>query len=148
MIWHPTSSHFLRRNCRPLIPASVDTCTAISFLQHECRFIAEPDSSPILQVPVPYFVAPSGPCKSMTTSQYSAKVRTSGAKAVFTETVFNCLYRYSSEIWDIWCCFSCCHASVSHVKYPDAAILGCWCVRAVLQANGWHNIYWLWSDVI
>jgi len=26
--------------------------------------------------------------------------------------------------------------------------LGCWCVRAVLQANGGHNRYWFWSDVI
>jgi hypothetical protein len=43
MIWHPTSSHFLPEifdlkdavPCEPLIPASVDTSTAISFLQHE-----------------------------------------------------------------------------------------------------------------
>ena len=85
-IWHPTSSHFLRRNCRPqgtvpcelLIPASVDTCTAISFLQHESWFIAEPDSPPVLQVPAPYSVAPSYPCKSLPTSQYCANVRTSG----------------------------------------------------------------------
>jgi hypothetical protein len=33
--------------CEPLIPASVDTCTAISFLQHEYWFIAESDSPPV-----------------------------------------------------------------------------------------------------
>jgi hypothetical protein len=33
--------------CGPLIPASVDTCTAISFLQRESWFIAEPDSPPV-----------------------------------------------------------------------------------------------------
>jgi hypothetical protein len=36
--------------CEPLIPASVDTCAAISCLQHE------PDSPPVLQVPAPYSV--------------------------------------------------------------------------------------------
>jgi hypothetical protein len=61
--------------CEPLIPASVDTC----FLQHESWFVAEPDLPPVLQVPAPYFVAPSDSCKSMPTSQYCAKVRTSGA---------------------------------------------------------------------
>jgi hypothetical protein len=66
----------------------------------------------------------------------------------FTKTVSDCLCRYSSETWDSWCCFSCCHGPFSHVKYPDVAFLGCWCVRAVLQANGGHNRYWLWSDVI
>jgi hypothetical protein len=47
--------------------------------------------------------------------------------AVFTETVSDCLCRYSSETWDIWWCCSCCHGSVSHVKYPDVAIVGSWC---------------------
>jgi hypothetical protein len=64
--------------CEPRIPASVDTCTPISWLQHESRFIAEPDSPPVLQVPAPYSVAPSDPCKSIPTSQYCAKVRRSG----------------------------------------------------------------------
>ena len=54
--------------CEPLIPASVDTSTAISFVQHESGFIGEPDSPPFLQIPVPYSVAPSDPCKSMPTS--------------------------------------------------------------------------------
>ena len=130
--------------CEPLIPASVDTCTAISFLQHESWFIAEPDLPPVLQVPAPYTVAPLDPRKSVLTSQYCAKVRTSGGCiAVFTETVSDFLCRYSSETWDIWCCFTCCHGPVSQVKYPDVTILGCWCVRAVLQANGRYNRYWL-----
>ena len=64
----------------PLIPASVDMCTAISFLQLESEFIAEPDFPTVLQVPAPYSVAPSDPCKSMPTSQYSAKVRMFGAR--------------------------------------------------------------------
>ena len=55
----------------------MDTCTAIFFLQRESRFIAEPDSPPVLQVPAPYSVAPSDPCNSMMTSQYCAEVRTS-----------------------------------------------------------------------
>ena len=135
-IWHPTSSHFLRRNCRPQGRSSLrsshsDVCRhvyAISFLQHESWFIAEQDSPPVLHVvPAPYSVAPSDPCKSMATSHYCAKVRTSGAYAIFTETVSDCLCRYSSQIWDIWCCFSCCHGPISQVKYPDVAILGCWC---------------------
>ena len=69
-------------------------------------------------------------------------------QAVFTKTVSDCLCRYSSETSDIWWCFSCYHGPVSQVKYPDVEILGCWCVRDVLQTNGGHNIYWLWSDVI
>jgi hypothetical protein len=78
--------------CEPLIPASLDTCTTISFLQHESWFIAEPDSPPVLQVLAPYPVAPSDPCKSMPTSQYSAKVRTFGAQPVFTETAFDVVF--------------------------------------------------------
>jgi hypothetical protein len=31
---------------------------------------------------------------------------------------------------------------------PECSDLSCCCVRAVLQANGGHNIYWLWTDVI
>ena len=65
--------------CKPLILASVNTCTAISYRQHESWYIAEPDSPPVLQVTAPYSDAPSYPCKSMPTSQYCAKVRTSGA---------------------------------------------------------------------
>jgi hypothetical protein len=38
--------------------------------------------------------------------------------------------------------------TVSQVKYPDVAILRCWCIRVVLQANGEHNRYWIWSDSI
>jgi hypothetical protein len=56
-----------------------------------------------------------------------------------TETVSDCLCRYSSETWDIWCCFSCCHGPVSQVKYPDVAILRCWCIRVVLQ-NGCSDL--------
>jgi hypothetical protein len=56
--------------CEPYIPAAVDTCAAISFLQHESWFIAEPDSPPVLQVPAPYSVTPSDPWKSMPTCQY------------------------------------------------------------------------------
>jgi hypothetical protein len=129
--------------CEPLIPASVDTCTAISCLQHE------PDSPPVLQVPAPYSVAPLEPWKSMPTSLCCAKVRASGGcVAVFRETVYDYLCRYSSETRDIWCCFSCCHGPVSQMKYPDVTILGCWCVCAVLQTNGGHNRYWFWIDVI
>jgi hypothetical protein len=149
-IWHPTSSHFLHRNCRPqgrsscepLIPASVDTCTAISFLQHESWFMTESDSPPVLQVPALYSVAPSD-VSVLRQSKYVWRVQ-----AVFTETVSDCLCRYSSETWDIWWCFSCCYGPVSRVKYPDVEILDCWCVRDVLQANGGHNRYWLWNDVI
>ena len=70
--------------CEPLIPTSLDTCTAISFLQHESWFIAEPDSPPVLQVPAPYFVAPSDRCKLMPTSQYCVKVRTFSRRPFLT----------------------------------------------------------------
>ena len=102
--------------CEPLISSSVDTCTAISFLQHESWFIDDSDSPSVLQVPAPYSVAPSDPWKSMLTSQYCAKV------SRFHWDYF-WLCRYSSET----CCFSCCHGPVSQMKYPDVAILGCWC---------------------
>ena len=65
--------------CEPLMLASVDTCTAISYLRHESWYIAEPNSPPVLQVTAPYSAAPLDPCKSMPTSEYCAKVRTSGA---------------------------------------------------------------------
>ena len=90
---------FSRRRFPTLCRYSSETW--ISFLQHESCFIAEPDSPPVLQVPAPYSVAPSDPSKPMPTSQYCAKVRTSDAKAVFMETVSDCLCRYSSETWDI-----------------------------------------------
>jgi hypothetical protein len=47
---------------------------------------------------------------------------------------------FCDNYYVLWCCFSCCHGPVSQVKYPDVAILGCWCVRAVLQANGGHGL--------
>jgi hypothetical protein len=56
-IWHPTSSDEIvdlkdAVPCDPLILASVDTCTSISFLQHESRKSApwpskSPDLNPI-----------------------------------------------------------------------------------------------------
>jgi hypothetical protein len=153
---HPTSSHFFRRNCRlkdtipceTLIPASLDRCTAISFLQHESWFIAELDSPPVYQVQVPYSVAPSDPL------------------LVDADVSVLC---QSKDVWRVsrfhgdgfWLCADIClkpgtfdavFLSVtvrnSQVQYPDVAILGCWCVRPVLQANGGHNIYLFWSDVI
>jgi hypothetical protein len=33
-------------------------------------------------------------------------------------------------------------------EVPGSSDFGYWCVRAVLQANGGHNRYILWSDVI
>jgi len=156
-IWHLTSSHFFRQNCRPEGRGSLRTShscvcrhiyshllSAVWILIHRWTRFASSFAGPN-----PYSVVPLDPCKSRPRSQYCAKVRTSGGcVAVFTETVSDCLCRYSSETWDIWCCFSCCPCPVSQVKYPDVTILGCWCVRAVLQANGGHNRYWLWSDVI
>ena len=99
-------------------------------------------SSNFAGFPALYAVATSDPCKSMPTSQYCAKIRTSvGCVSRFHKDVSDCLRRYWLETWEISCCFSCCYGPVSQVKYPDVAILGCWCVRAVLQVNDGNNIY-------
>ena len=49
---HTSSADIVERKdavpCELLTPASVDTCTVISFLQHESGFIAKPDLLPVL----------------------------------------------------------------------------------------------------
>ena len=76
-LWHPTSSNFLRRNCRPQGRSSLRTSHS-GVCRHVCGHLFS--AAWILihrRTRLASSFAPSDPCKS--TSQYCAKVRTSGA---------------------------------------------------------------------
>jgi hypothetical protein len=155
MIWHPTSSLFLRRNCRPQGCSSLRTShsgvcrhvyghlfSAAWILIHRWTRLASSFAglSPLL-------------CCTIGPLQADADVSVQRqSKDVWRVSRF-----YGDGFWlsvpifvgDLGhlMLFLLLHCPISHVKYPDVAILDCWCVRAVLQANGGHNRYWPWSDV-
>jgi hypothetical protein len=171
-IWHPTSSHFLHRNCRPqwrsfLRTSHSGVCrhvyghlfSAAWILIHRWTRFDSWETGPWQQE------------KHHQMSQISDEYRHRQSEIVSVKTA------YSPWMLLIWCSTetseSICNGPmvqqskglgpakltggesgllingpVSQLKYPGVAILGCWCIRAVLQANGGHTIYWLWSDVI
>ena len=156
-IWYPTSSHFLRRNCRPQGRSSLrishsGVCRHVYgylfstawILIHRWTRVASSfaDSRPLFcctNGPLPVDADVSVLSQSKDIDRRVSRFHGDGfwlSVPIFVGDL------------GIWCCFSCCHCPVSKVKYPDVAILGCWCVRAVLLTNGGHNTYRLWSDVI
>jgi hypothetical protein len=141
--------------CEPLISASVDTCTAISTRVRLSIFCSMNLDSSLNQTHMQFCRSHlltllhhrtlASKCRHLSAVPKKGRL----ARKPFSRRRFLTVCAdIRRRPGGIWCCFSCCHCPVSQVKYPDVAILGCWCVRAMLQANGGHNRYWLWSDVI